>query len=34
MSSETELKTWLVDKAGENYQQELTKAQGEIGTET
>ncbi len=33
MSSETELKTWLVDKAGENYQQELTKAQAEIGKE-
>jgi hypothetical protein len=30
---ETELKTWLVEKAGESYEKERKKAEGEIGQE-
>ena len=31
MNSETELKTWLVEKAGESYEKERKRAEGEIG---
>tara|TARA_B100000902_G_scaffold73407_1_gene78542 strand:+ start:211 stop:480 length:270 start_codon:yes stop_codon:yes gene_type:complete len=30
---DTELKTWLVEKAGESYEKERKKAEGEIGQE-
>ena len=33
MYPETELKTWLVEKAGESYEKERKKAEGEIGQE-
>ncbi len=33
MYPETELKTWLVEKAGESYEKERKKAEAEIGQE-
>ena len=33
MYPETELKTWLVEKAGESYEKERKKAEEEIGQE-
>ncbi len=33
MYPDTELKTWLVEKAGESYEKERKKAEGEIGQE-
>ena len=33
MYPDTELKTWLVEKAGKSYEKERKKAEGEIGQE-